>query len=58
MNLVCNVLGWDKNEIDRCGGTVNSYMKENIKHGGISFAFDWEKNDDKAWLMTVCTKYV
>jgi hypothetical protein len=40
MNLVCNVLGWDKNEIDRCGGTVNSYMKENIKYGGISFAFD------------------
>ena len=23
--------GWDKSEIDRCGGTVNSYMKESIK---------------------------
>jgi len=30
VNLVCNVLGWDKSEIDRCGGTVNSYMKESI----------------------------
>ena len=39
INLVCNVLGWDKNEIDRCGGTVNGYMKEHIKHGA-SFAFD------------------
>jgi hypothetical protein len=39
VNLVCNVLGWDKSEIDRCGGTVNSYMKESIKLG-TSFAFD------------------
>ena len=38
LDVVCDELGWDVNEIARCRG-VNGYMNEHM-HRGSSFVFD------------------